>query len=243
MTHEEKKDLERSFVIAFLQAIGNSNHINSIDREEPDFLLYDSQIIGIEVTQLFTEPKNGEVSRVSVEGGYDDVVDLAHKMWIYSGGPIVDVRIMFNDTIHIRKTEKSIIATELIKIIDHYLPESGESFWSEDEILGLPRGIVEFHMHRDVRMKTSTWRLNDAAWTPQLTTGIVQKRITEKEEKRNAYLQNCDLIWLLLVLYGRRPSASFIIPESTYLGNYHLGFDKAFLFDAIPKHVWELNRY
>ncbi len=82
MTHEEKKDLERSFVIAFLQAIGNSNHINSIDREEPDFLLYDSQIIGIEVTQLFTEPKNGEVSRVSVEGGYDDVVDLAHKMWI-----------------------------------------------------------------------------------------------------------------------------------------------------------------
>ncbi len=242
MSRKEEKELERRFVNAFLQTIGNTNILDPNDREEPDFLLNDLQLIGIEVTQLFSDPNIGEVSRVNTEGGWDGLLELALKMWIDSGKTKVDVRIMFNDTIHIRKTERLIFATELIVLIDKYLPEPGESFWSQDDMLGLPRGIVEFHIHRVLGKESPNWRFNDAAWTPELTTETVQKRIDKKEERRSVYLQNCDNIWLLLVLYGRRPSGSFIVPESVFNSKYQFEFDKVFIFNAIPKHIWELHR-
>ena len=242
MTTEEKKDLERKFTQAFLQAIGYPNQANLLDHEVPDFLLIESKLIGIEVTQIFTEPSNGQVQRIRIEGGWDDVLELALKKWHDSGKAKVDVRIMFNDTIHIPKVSKEIIVNEVIALIEKYLPNPGESFWTPDDIMGLPHGIVEFHIHRDKGIESPAWRCHDSAWTSQLTSELVQKSITKKEEERNEYLQSCDKIWLLLVLFGRRPSGSYITHEKVHQEKYRFEFDKVFLFDSLPKKVWELHK-
>ena len=212
------------------------------DYEEPDFLLIESKLIGIEVTQIFSEPSNDQIKRIRIEGGWDDVLELALKNWLESGKPKVDVRITFKDTIHMPKISKEGIANELVALIEKYLPNPGESFWSPDDIIGLPHGIVEFHIHRDNGILTSAWRYHDSAWTSQLTSELVQKAITKKEGDRNNYLQSCDKIWLLLVLYGRRPSGSFIIPENVHQEKYQFEFDKVFLFDSLPKKFWELQK-
>ena len=241
MSSQEKKDLERQFTHAFLKTIKNSDQYNLDDHEEPDFILNESGRIGIEVTQVFTETINSENPRIKIEGGWDDVLELAHTIWISTSRPNVDLRIMFNDSIHIGKNGKPIIAKELVKLVDQYLPELDESFWSSDDIIELPRGSVEFHIHRYSGMEISSWRFNDVAWTPNLSSRLLQNTITKKEKRRNIYLESCEKIWLLMVLYGRRPSGSFIIPDTISKVKYHFDFDKVYLFNAFPARTWELE--
>lgn len=243
MTPEEKKDLERDFTKAFLKTIGIADFKDLMDSEEPDFLLMKSELLGIEVTELYTEAIDGHIQRIRIEGGWDGVLELAHKLWHDESKPKVDVRIILNDTIHIPKITKAAIAKELIAVVERYLPNPGESFWSQDDIQGLPYGIVDLHIHRYSEMEYSTWRFNDVAWTPHLSSGIVQNAITKKEFLRDTYLQNCNKIWLLLVMYPRRPSGSFIVPENFHHKKFQFDFDKVFLFNAFPAKTWELQQF
>ncbi len=241
MSISESKDLEREFTRAFLRLMGNISLSNLKDDEKPDFILYESELIGIEVTQLFSDSNNGEISRKRIEGGWDDALELALKLWNISGKPNVDVRVMFNELIHIPKSKKSAFSKELLTFIDLCLPEPGESFCSSDGFMTLPDGIVELNIYRYPEIEISTWRCDDADWPPHLTSDLIQKRITKKEELRKIYLQKCDKIWLLIVLYGRRPSGRFIIPEILENTRYSFEFDKVFLFDAFPPKSWELR--
>ena len=184
MISAEEKELERDFTKAFLQTIGISPQIILQDHEEPDFILHYSSLIGIEVTQLFSEPSSGEIQRVWIEGGWEDVLQLALKLWNAKAKPKVDVRIIFNDSIHIPTTEKPILANELIKRVDQYLPTLGESFWSSDVLVVLPTWLVELHIHRHSEVEPSTWRFSDAGWTPFIYNQLIQKRLTKKEELR-----------------------------------------------------------
>lgn len=242
MSISESKDLEFEFTLAFLRSIGNASLSNLKDDEKPDFILYESEFIGIEVTQLFSDSDNGEISRKRIEGGWDDVLELTLKLWTASGKPSVDVRIQFNELFHIPKSKKVAFSKELLTFIDLCLPEQGQTFFASDGLMAFPGGIVELNIYRYPEIEISTWRCEDACWPLHLTSDLIQKRITIKEELRKIYLQKCDKIWLLIVLYGRRPSGRFIIPQILENKGYSFEFDKVFLFDAFPPKCWELRR-
>ncbi len=241
MTREEKKYLEREFAKVFLKEIGISKLPDPSHLNEPDVIIYDSDILGIEVTQIYTGIDQNGISKVATEGGWDFVLDLAQNIWINSNQPKAHVVLTFNSAHHISKGEGRKTASALVELIQNYIPEPDNSFYSDENFMILPNGIVEFHIHRYNEMDTTIWSFNDSSWPPKLTSEEVQQIIIKKEERREAYLTKCDRIWLLLVLYGGRAAGNFDIPKQIYDMQYRFGFDRIFLFDAIPKRIWQLK--
>ena len=155
--------------------------------------------------------------------------------------PGCHVRLDFMEPVPINKNKIAQEAEEIVTLVSKYLPTPGSSFkFPNWQPIDIPNLIV-FDIERIVKYESSLWSYYDSLWVPTLNPELIQKTIDKKEEKREMYLKRCKEVWLVIALYGGRASGNFDIPECIKKHNFTCYFDRLFLFDCIPKNIYELN--
>lgn len=239
----DKKSREQQFGIEFLKQV-NPEFISMIWKKDdpdpvPDIILMNQPITGIEITQISNTLKDGH-PRMHREGSWDIVLNDIGKMWLEKGYPPAHINILFNQDTTITKISSKNYAKITIDFIKDFIPPDGQSFHSKDELITIPSVLYGFMIERKVKYDKPMFTYSDYIWSPYLEVSAIQGVINKKEKKRVDYLKNCELIWLLIVLYSGKASGNFLIPQEVLEHQYFSHFHKVFLFDAVPKNFWEL---
>lgn len=241
MDRQEKKRLEKEFGIAFLKSIGKFKEDLTTHDDNPDFLIQEEDILGIEITQVHNPTQTGEL-RVQVEGSLDRLLQNAKNIWDNKQLPAAHITLTFNPKFRISKTKSLAKAIEIVEFLSSYIPIEGEWYSSSNDMLIDVEGLTNFSIERIVKYDCSLWGFSDWIWAPILTCDMIQKALDKKERKRINYLNRCSRIWLVIVLYGGRASGAFEIPLYTINSAYAFNFDQVFLFDCLPGKHYELTR-
>jgi hypothetical protein len=240
MQRDEKDRLEFLFGIKFLTLLDSALSSKAENSESPDILI-NSGDIGMEITQIGNVMSNN-TPRMQLEGSWDSLIEKLQSTWNHQNMPGCHISLSFNQRRHIPKSESKKVAFEILNFIKHFVPEDGHSYVSTDDIHITPRYLHAFSIERLVKYDKGIFNYGDGIFSPKLERQKVQKAIDKKEFLRLDYLKKCKEIWLLIVLYGGRASGDFIIEDKVTQHDFEFRFDKVFLFDALPKKFWELNK-
>lgn len=238
---EELKRLEFEFGKAFFKELNEGSIDSLIHDDNPDFFTSNERYIGFELTQIHNETVT-ESTRAHVEGSWDSLMYKLKEIWDSKLLPSCHVRLYFREPIPINKKRIAQEAEEIVILISQHLPEPDSEYRSPDWMLINIPNLIGFEIERIFKHESSIWSYSDSIWAPSLNPLLIQETIDKKEKKRKAYLKRCYEIWLVIALYGGRASGNFNIPAYTTKHNYSCYFDRLFLFDCIPKKIYELNR-
>lgn len=178
---------------------------------------------------------------MQLEGSLDFLLKKMENLWIELNYPPAHVIIYLDNTNPVSKNDSTLLANQIVNYIKDYIPREGQVFYSEEDMLINPDKLKFFKIERIFKYDQIIFNYFDHIWSPNLTTFEIQNVIDKKEIKRERiYQKNCDVIWLLIVLYSGKASGNFIIPQEVLEHQYFSHFNKVFLFDAVPKKFWEL---
>ncbi len=240
---DDKKSLEQKFGMEFLKQL-NPDFISLIWNKDdpdpiPDIILRTQPVTGIEITRISNTLKAGH-PRMHLEGSWDILLNNMRKIWLEKGFPPVHINLLFNQDTTIPKISSKNYAKIIIDFIKDFIPPDGQSFHSKDELITIPSILYNFIIERKVKYDKPMFTYSDYIWSPYIEVSAIQHVINKKEQKREDYLKNCEIIWLLMFLYSGKASGNFIIPQEVLEHQYFSHFNKVFLFDAVPKKFWEL---
>lgn len=240
MLRKEKERLEYMFGIEFLKKFDESLVPFSRKDESPDIII-SSKRVGLEITQLSNSINNG-ISRMQLEGSWDSLIENLRIKWKEKHMPGCHVSLTFIRSKHIPKKDINKVSDEIIEFIKGFIPKIGNCYYSKDGEYEMPSYLLSFRIERILNYKKGIFTFGDFIFSPDLEFKTIERAIKKKDKLRNEYLKKCDNIWLLLVAYGGRASGDFVIKENLINHEYLFGFDKVFLFDAIPKKYWQLKK-
>lgn len=243
MNQEQQKELERAFASEFLKLAGIEDPIDPDHLESPDVIITrPNNTLGVEVTQIFIGHNTQGISRVHVEGGWDLVLSRLEQLARSNNLPGMHADFLFDVDHHIPKSKSQQMAERLLELVISNKPEKGGVYRMPPDYYELPKGLNSFTIDRLIDFQPSLFTSSDASWVPWLTADHIVKSIKKKEPLRTDYLQNCDEIWLLLVLYGGKASGLAQISDSLIQTKFDHNFDQMFLFDAITERIWPLQK-
>ncbi|RMG26378.1 MAG: hypothetical protein D6732_21325 [Methanobacteriota archaeon] len=200
-------------------------------QDNPDLrIITPSQVVGIEHTQLI----NGEDSRLkSREVLEERVVQKAQQFFEQSSNAPIYVYTYFSSHAKIHKRRVVSLAQSLADLVLRYLPEKGEQ--KEIQCWQLPHSfpaeIDSVYLYWYEKATYPLWAVPMGGFVPNLTPEIIEGRIRKKEKLLEKYLQNCDEVWLLLVLDGHTPSGNWDVPNAVLETKYMTGFSRVILYD------------
>ena len=76
---------------------------------------------------------------------------------------------------------------------------------------------------------------------PDIPSDLVLARINQKNDKVGKYREQCDEIWLLIVVDGFLPSTWFDVSGEALKQTYQSSFDRTYLFDFQKKKAIRLS--
>src|SRR5688572_14815551 len=98
-----KKDVERWQLQRFLAVTAEFLSSEVIDSEEPDFIIRTpARRMGIELTQLFRRPSEGEAPLQEGEALRRRICELAQNRFELEGGPYHQVYVTFSSSVRVR---------------------------------------------------------------------------------------------------------------------------------------------
>ena len=201
-----------------------------IKTESPDFLgKYKNKILGIEITEVYSQKENnGEPPRVH-EIRKQTVVDGALKLALKNKLPPLHVHIIMSDTIPKRRC--AFLTDYLFNTVKENIPNYGEKLRLADTLI-MPE---EFHCISISNYEYFTkpcWYCSETAFGYADFFEDIKIRLGEKERKLDKYLKKCDECWLIIVALGISGSTFYeFVPEmNSYI--FQTSYPKVFFADS-----------
>lgn len=209
--------------------------------ESPDFIVQSgSRRIGVEHTELFRVPEQGQPPLQELESIRERTVDLFRDQLERSSAPPVWVSVFFILHRRIRKNRVRSLASELLDLVLDNIPDVGfvirfdvNHRWDD-----LPDEIDSLEVRRLPEIDFFEVSAPDATTVPQLQRTDVERAIASKERLIGKYNARADELWLLITLDSGSMATWFNDRDPSVYEGYSTKFDRVFiLWQAIDKLV------
>jgi hypothetical protein len=201
------------------------------------------QTIALEITELFQPSADVVVPHQGTEEYRAKVLERADSDWRNRGGPIVEAHVFFDPSATISKHRIAALAARLCDAVEQALTPDSDSAnlefdWERSDTY-LPEEIAAVHVLRLPDANRSHWLSPDAGYVCALDRTMLQGVIDRKSHAD--YTEPGAESWLLVVVDGRRISASFDFPPDVVHHQYRSPFDRVFLLDMFSARARELS--
>lgn len=241
MSRKEQKKHELAHLLAFKDTISDFPEGNIPDNEEnPDFpISTPEKIIGVELTEIFHEPKINGTTLQAEENYIFEILRKAKELYKTSKNLPIIVWVDLRIGTDFKKRSIDSISKSLVRIVEENIPDE-DSFkevrktWEIDD--PLPKVISSITIIRFGSLTKSRWGPTGIGGAmPPIPHEFVQKSIDKKNSKLESYRKRCDEVWLVLVVYGFLPSTFFEVSGKALTVVYNSNFERTYLFDFQKK--------
>lgn len=237
------RDLEAFHLDCFLRVVQLSREAVPERSEAPDFTLrLAGKKVGIEHTQFFLPPPEGDIPQQQREAVQNLAVEHARRIFRKAGGPALYVYPVFNDSRAPRsKKEAYALARRLAAVV-------ARNRWPEERkarTFETWRDLPELHGYtvmRSVDGVDEVWNGGSGGLVAEIKSHHVQACLDSKAAKHREYLQRADEVWVLIVNDGFRAGAPCELGEEAAAARYTFPFDRAFWLEIISDRVTELRK-
>ena len=209
------------------------NHLPAIataavkDSERPDFILSVGQAsIGVEVTEVCRPDLKKQDSLEA------RICDNARLEYGSMGGPPVWVSVLFS-AVSLRKSDVPAVSTMLAQLVHRLAPAecpgSAEEAFDWDNSDYFPDVLASVAVRRVPQLDESFWAPLSSGWVPTLEPPDVADLISRKSPAATSYQQECDELWLLLVIDSFRVGSIARLSESAKAAMSPCAFDRVFV--------------
>lgn len=209
----------------------------------PDLVLRtDNGFIGIEHTRLVHSSEHVSLNQDNLQ---DQIVREAWARYREQGEPPRLVHIHFHPG-RLQKRDIRPYAERIQTFVAQLDLMPGESrhieAWAANRERNdtLPPQIESIWIDAVETEDESLWGVERSSVVPELTRGLIESRIREKEIHIPAYRTECTYLWLLLVADGFSPATHFIIPHRLAEYPFVSGFDRIFVYHHFKRELLEL---
>lgn len=234
----EKKKVERHFVEKARQTSSLIPKGEIVESEGPDFLIETgSEILGIEVTQLFQPSPAGAFPKRAVESFQDKVTREAEEVYQKSGGRSVDVLVFFDE-----KSQGQVGCRSMAKALadfvkNHYGAERDAKTYQHGDV---PAGFSVIRIARPLD-GTNKWQAGKFGCTVRLKRSFLADEIKRKNRLVPKYRERVSRVWLLIIASFLPLSGSFSVPNEIETWDFSFDFDKVLLLSEEDNKVFEVS--
>jgi hypothetical protein len=172
-----------------------------IPGESPDFLVRsEEEVTGIEVTQFYPSPEEGARPGQEVQSLKERIVEVAHRMYVESGGPALYVTVFFRSPLNVTKRDIQSVARNLAEAIrETSVPASINAPPASVAWRDLPSSITKVHIHGSLDGEDQLWHADAGGWVVPVDASHVSAVVARKERMAQIARQKCDRLWLLII--------------------------------------------
>jgi hypothetical protein len=244
MSKPSQKEAERWQFDRFRRLSGLLADRGMVEDEEPDFLVSDGRVVGVELTELFWEDGAGVVPHQAMEALRARIAEVAWGKYDAKGLPPVHVSAHFNPSYIPSKRDVPRLADAIANWAAAHVPEEGSSFsedydWDNREYF--PDEVNHLGIWRSAGFEKSFFSSPGAAFIPELARSDIERALRLKEPKVQTYRKKCEEAWLLINCDGGRLSNVFELEDAVLEEDFESSFDRVFLFRHMAGKIHEIR--
>lgn len=244
MSKPTKKQVERWQFDRFCQIHGALTEGNVVEDEEPDFLVPEGRLIGVELTELYWEEVSGALPHQAIEALRARIAEAAWRKYDVKGLSPVYVSINFNTSYVPGKRDVQRLSDAIADWAANHIPAAGTSFseeynWENREYF--PSEVNHLSIFSFAGVEKSFFSSPGAAFIPELRRNDIERALHLKEPKVETYRKKCEEAWLLINCDGGCLSNVFKLSDEVLDEVFDSSFDRAFLFQHVAGKVHELH--
>lgn len=244
MTTSSKKQIERRQFDRFRHISGLLAIGEIVEDEEPDFLVSDSRVVGVELTDLFWEEVPGTVPHQAIEALRTRIAKEAWRRYEARHLPAVHVSVYFNPSYVARKQDVKRLSESITSWAAAHIPQMDSEFseeydWENREYF--PEEVDHLGIWRFHSFNKSFFSSPGAAFIPELTRNDIKRALRLKEPKVQTYRQKCVEAWLVINCDGGRLSNVFELEDAVLEEDFVSSFDRVFIFHHMAGRIHELS--
>ncbi len=240
----EKKWRERRQVKLALKELGLGHCAEGLrSAESPDFIVpFEGRQIGIELVEFFYPTGDGGDPEASVPPWFQNLrhmaVDKARGKFRNSGGPPLNVTVMFNDHPYFQGPKNTPDTDDFAErfqrvVMNNGWPDSPLTHWPFYFHLDIPE-VALYVVSPSCSDADELWACGGAADGVFVEPEHVQAVLGKKAEKYECYAEKCDAVWLLIVNGGAIRTVPCELGADARDASYWFPFERAFWFDRFP---------
>ena len=244
MPKPTKKQVERWQFDRFRQIHGALTEGNVVEDEEPDFLVSDGRLVGVELTELYWEEASGALPHQAIEALRARIAEAAWRKYDVKGLSPVHVSVHFNPSYVLGKRDVPRLSDAIADWAASHIPAAGTSFSEEYEWENrayFPKEVDQLSIFNFAGFEESFFSSPGAAFIPELCRNDIERALRLKEPKVETYRTKCEEVWLLINCDGGRLSNVFKLSDGVLDEVFDSSFDRAFLFQHVAEKVHELH--
>jgi hypothetical protein len=243
---EAQKDREKYYLDCFKSTYSDFPAGTIRAHEKPDFLVQaPDAVVGIEVTEFYRSDFEARIPRQAAEALREQCVRQAESICRNDARSQLYVSVYFSHWINLRKSIIRPLSARLAELVQSAsLDVYGDIVLENDgQTDGFPEEIDSIHIRRLPSVITGFWNAPDVGWIPDCSTEQIQDVIDKKNRRAIDYRQECNSLWLVIVIDGFRISSSFNLPKKILNHYYRSEFDRSFLLDNVTPTSFRLSTY
>ncbi len=172
-------------------------------------------------------PTPNEIPQIAREQYQDQAISLAKRLHLESGGPPLDVAVLFGMGTPVLKRTVRSVAKAILDVVSANTPADGRHEWQNDSLENPELNVVRIfrsptHNHR-------SWHTWHTGWVPVGESSWIQD-LMDKKASINYNLPISD-VWLIIVTDSTRASTVAIFGDDIFANEYTTRFGRAYLFD------------
>jgi hypothetical protein len=174
----------------------------------------------------------------------EQITRRAQEIYESRDNPPVSVWPSFSNNARLGRSNVDALAEELAGIVEDNIPPKNESAdlkQSWGPYPSLPRQFYALTILRYGGPDAPFWFPPMSGSEPELPTSLVEERIEDKNAKISDYRSRCDVVWLLIVVDGSRPSTFFDVSGEALDKTYESYFDRTYLFNFQNDEAYQLT--
>jgi hypothetical protein len=214
--------------------------------DEPDLIIRGKfGSLGIEHTRIYRSVPSSEVAMKALESLEQKIIDKAREAYEKVHTEPASVAVLFNLHTNLSTEKILLLATTIAEVVATSMPRVGVDIFIENPLIfpkWLPLEISGIFVNHLARGSKSLWDVGRGGGVPDLTSNMIEERISKKEFLLEKYRANgCTEVWLLLVIDGFAPSSNFCLPEDISNKVFRSQFDQVFLFRNFTREIVTLS--
>ncbi len=215
------------------------------DDEEPDFVIdADSDVLGIEVTQIFHGRRPNQPPPKLEDAEREHITQLACSLAEAANIPPLMVSLHFGEYPLLRKSDRQKLAESVVGIVQGIVPAPGlPSYWRNDfeDLDAVPEKLDSISVFHIPNSQTHHWQCGRAGFIDTTFTKQLQTTIDGKGTLLDKYLKKCDRCWLVVAADWGQPSSFFEFTGQMASHDFTTAFERVFFVEGFGGHVNELQ--
>ncbi|WP_445666295.1 hypothetical protein [Fodinibius sp. AD559] len=225
-----------------------------LKEESPDFLIiHDSKLVGIEHQRLFQPPDSDGVLIQNQESLKDQIYLKAKEFYDRLDGPnmlaFVDIKDVYGKSIDKEQYKlSSKDVDEIAEQVAHIVYQKNDLSKKKIVLNGTSLKNIDdrvdgISIYNNELYQRSYFDRAKGGLIPTIENSYLQKQISKKESKIEAYYEKCEEVWLLLVVNALTFERAFDLSDSNdfLMENYESSFDSIFIFTADTRSTYKLK--